>query len=266
MEETSNSANRIMVSTHNIENAVESISATAHDGALTVNEINKRAADLKSDFSVSAQNMKKILDSERENLTNAIEDAKAVDKINVLTDSILQITSQTNLLSLNAAIEAARAGESGRGFAVVADEIRKLAEESKIMVSNIQEVTKTVVDSVDNLKKGSENLMNVVSTSVSNDYTAMLEAADQYSTDASLINNLVTGLSSTSKELSISIQGIIKSIDEVSSTINEGSVGTNNIAADITTVANSVDAVQKQMQLIKDNATLLKQSIDRFKF
>ena len=57
--------------------------------------------------------------------------------INNLVETVRGIADQTNLLALNASIEAARAGEHGRGFAVVAEEVRKLAEQSKLSVSEI---------------------------------------------------------------------------------------------------------------------------------
>ena len=94
----------------------------------------------------------------RKELEKAMEDAKVVDQINVLADSIMGITDQTNLLALNASIEAARAGEAGKGFAVVADEIRNLAEQSKENVENIQGVTDAVKKAVENLKTDAEHL------------------------------------------------------------------------------------------------------------
>ena len=64
------------------------------------------------------------------------------EQINKTANTIAQIASQTNLLSLNAAVEAARAGEQGRGFAVVANEVRQLARGSSDAVNEITRVLK----------------------------------------------------------------------------------------------------------------------------
>jgi methyl-accepting chemotaxis protein len=97
-----------------------------------------------------------LLQQHVEGASDAVVQLGAKNKeIGAIVETITQIASQTNLLSLNASIEAARAGEHGRGFAVVADEVRKLAEVSSesareiaTLIANVQSDVHRAVESI----------------------------------------------------------------------------------------------------------------------
>ena len=117
-----------------------------------------------------------------------IEKSKAVEEISVLTDNIIGITEQTNLLSLNASIEAARAGEAGRGFAVVADEIGKLAANSAETAGKIQKVSVKVIEAVNELTQKAETMLHFMDETAMEGYEKLLETSQNYRNDIADLN------------------------------------------------------------------------------
>ncbi len=265
MEETAASSQEMTASTCQIENAVGEIASKAQEGARTAAEISERAEELKVTARNSQAAAQEIGVAVNEKLREAIEKSNAVAEISTLTDGILDITSQTNLLALNAAIEAARAGEAGKGFAVVADEIRKLADDSKHTVVRIQEVTRTVIEAVENLKSNSGQVLEFIESRVSNDYRRMVDTGEQYSKDASMINELVMDFSATSQELLASVQDISKAIGDVTRAAGEGAEGTENIAQKTSDIASMTELVTRQAENTQNSVQKLHYLMSQFK-
>ena len=111
-----------------------------------------RAEDLNHSAVTSSNNARNMYSSVKEKTDQAIEDSKAVSKINEITSDIMAISSQTSLLALNANIEAARAGEAGRGFAVVATEIAGKTSDVVIKTSDNTSLIDDCMESVKLLK------------------------------------------------------------------------------------------------------------------
>lgn len=226
MKETADTSEDAAATTLDIVGSVQQINERTSQGVSTVEEISGRAQELKSRVTESRQKAQLVFEESKRDLETAIEGSKVVEQISVLSDSIIQITSKTNLLALNANIEAAKAGEAGRGFSVVAEEIRKLAEQSKQVVSKIQSITLQVEQSVSKLAESSDRLLEFMSTDVNNDYDSMLDIAYKYSEDASFINEMVNGFNNTSRELLSTADNVLATIDNVSQNSSDGAYKT----------------------------------------
>ncbi|OAA84675.1 methyl-accepting chemotaxis protein [Clostridium ljungdahlii] len=100
--------------------------------------------------------------STKKQLEEAILNAKVVEEINTLFESMFIINKKTNLLALNASVEAARIGDLGSGFNVISKEMRNLAEQSKDTVREIQSTTIKIKESVNNLSSSSIKLLDYV--------------------------------------------------------------------------------------------------------
>lgn len=265
MEETAASTEEVSATTLEISTAVQNIAIKAKEGSDTASEINSRASDLEADFLLSQQKADAIFIEVKAKLENALEESKEVEQINVLANAILEITSQTNLLSLNASIEAARAGEAGRGFAIVANEIGKLAVDSARTANQIQTISELVRKSVNNLAENADNILKFVSVNVRDDYSKMLLATKDYSKDAASVEAMVADFSATTEELLASIENISTVVSEVAIATNEGAQGTTNITNRAVESVRESNKAMEETGHAKDNVIKLIESVSKFR-
>lgn len=202
----------------------------ADDGACLVNEIKIKAQGIREDAIESKNDTIHMIENNKQMLEMAIENSRRVEKINELTNEILNISSQTNLLSLNASIEAARAGDAGRGFAVVADEIRSLADSSRNTAGNIQKISKMVTEAVTELSNTANEMLTFIDAKILLDYDKLVDVSNQYHDDAENINEMMSNFKMKTGDLENSISDINEGIGGINTAVDESAQGINMVA------------------------------------
>ncbi|MBL8096202.1 MAG: CZB domain-containing protein [Anaerolineales bacterium] len=164
------------------------------------------------------------------------------DEIGAIVELIDDISSQTNLLALNAAIEAARAGEHGRGFAVVADEVRKLAERSSGATKEIGGLVRAIQTSVKDAVSAMDDGSREVEIGAQRAQAAG-QALNEIVTAAEAVQSQVTTTLQATTSMSSASHQLTESMDSVSAVVEENTAATEQMAAGSIEVADALRAV-----------------------
>lgn len=264
MEQTSGMTTSIYNEVEYIKEKTEAISRRSQETIELSKGIVERATNAKNTTSKASDNTKALYHEVSNEAKVAIEQSKAVNKINDLTQDIMNIADQTSLLAINASIEAARSGEYGKGFAVVANEISHLAAQSSDTVADIVTIVTEVTDAVNSIEKCLDKTLTFLESSVMNDYDEFMEVSGEYNSDAQSFSDTIKGICDNIDELGDATSQIAEAISKINITINESSEGIAGIAGRATDVVTlSTDTYDK----VQDNvnmANMLKQIVDKF--
>ena len=265
MEETTSSLNQITEAIDEIYSSVERIAGNADAGKVSSQEMESRASGA-NDAATEGQK-KASIETEKmaASLNEKIAKSKSVEKIEVLTSNIIEITEQTNLLALNASIEAARAGEAGRGFAVVADEIGKLAGNSADAAAKIRQVSAEVIQAVDELAEGSQQMIEFVRNSTEEGFGGLVATSENYATDANAMRAMMEQFAQTAEELRSTMDGIRESISAVNIAVEESAKGIAGVSESSVQLTGNVNDIQSEASDNNGIAENLATEVGKFK-
>lgn len=260
-------------------------SAAMQENSASITQMAQNIASV-AEMSTQADNLitglAKISERGNSLVTSAIksisEIQQASNEVQQIVKVIQSISSQTNLLSMNAAIEAAHAGEFGAGFAVVANEVRSLAEGSTKSAKEIQTHIKDMVAKIDagvatsrqageafkaieNSVKENQKIMQALTTAmaeqstgaeenmrVTNDVSAALEQA----------NVLVQKQNEFAGHVRETMDNVVNITSEITECISEGLVATENMQ-------NSINKVEESVETNKSAVDQMKVHVNSFK-
>ncbi|MDE7284767.1 MAG: hypothetical protein K2N85_14470, partial [Lachnospiraceae bacterium] len=207
----------------NITEVVSVVGNKIHQGTGQSNDLLEQVSELQSVANNASEKINRQIEENQKAIHEALESLQSLMSIDEMATQILDITSQTNLLSLNASIEAARAGEAGKGFAVVASEIGNLANSSSSTATEIQAICQETRLNIDKVETCFKDIIAFLQRDVAAQFDSFAGATKDAYQSIEKIRFIIQDIDDSSGVFSNVVTDIKTRIDAVQS-VPEGGI------------------------------------------
>lgn len=283
-KDTSQTAGEISGATLEIAKGAASLANEAERGTELVEDIGtqmNKVVEMNDTMNQSVERVIEVSYQGKEYMEQLVSKTEAVtrmtglieensDKLSKSTYSIrnilapmVEMTKQTNILSLNASIEAARAGAAGKGFMVIAEEIRKLAVQSNNSIQTVSMITEEIQEAIQN----TVNVLLSISPMFDEQLNSVNEVSSIFQNVTGEMENFVGDIQSSSTsvyELLASQVSLGEFIMNVSSVVQQSNASTEEVASmssDQYKVSEELVALSNRLEELAES---LNQSLNAF--
>lgn len=234
---TNNTTENIMnqtVMTQSIQDAINDVAARSRRAAGKAADSMDKVIENTDKVKILSEHSGSIADTNGKVIVSMENLQEKAGDVKTITDMILNISNQTNMLALNASIEAARAGEAGKGFAVVAEQIRQLAEQTRKSTENITEIaeqlsaySREASDSVNESIEAAKE-QNAIIDEVSEGFGIIDDNMKELTEEMNNINDMIEELKNSNNAIVDSINQLSAASEEITANTEEASEITEN--------------------------------------
>ena len=266
MSTTTNVLTALNEKVKTIDQLISNVESVIEKGNSKSNELLDSAETIENKSQSSYKDSERNIELNRKQIEEAVNKLQELSQINTLVADILELSNQTNLLSLNASIEAARAGEAGRGFAVVASEIGNLANNSSTTAETIKNICLNASGNIKDVSNCFNQIVDYLESNVTSKFAEFSEIARGNNTMSVELQEIISNIKIIVDEFVDFVKMVTTQMSQIGEAATQNEEGIDIIVEQNNQTSLIAEHISTAIEQNNESAEQLRNIIEKFHY